>query len=55
MNSGTVIYHITSQAVTVFLPVKSVGVVGDARRYEYMTASSFKMAITQFDCIGTVC
>ena len=25
-----------SQAFTVFLPVKSVGVVGDARRYEYV-------------------
>lgn len=32
------LYHKVSQAFAVFLPIKSVGVVGDGRRYEYVIA-----------------
>lgn len=32
------LYHTVSQAFAVFLPIKSVGVMGDGRRYDYVIA-----------------
>lgn len=60
-NSGY--YHKTSQAFAVFLPIKSVGVVGDGRRYEWVVSlravetidfMTARWANLPYDLLGTV-
>lgn len=61
--SGKTWYELTSQAFVVFLPVKSVGVMGDGRTYDYVVAlravvtSDFmtaKWAELPYDLLGKV-
>lgn len=56
-------YDLTSQAFAVFLPVKSVGVMGDGRTYEYVVAlravqtldfMTAHWAHLPYDLLGTV-
>lgn len=57
------LYDKTSQAFTVFLPIKSVGVMGDGRRYDYVVAlravetidfMTARWAHLPYDFLGTV-
>ncbi|WP_196140496.1 glutamine-hydrolyzing GMP synthase [Aliikangiella sp. G2MR2-5] len=57
------LYHKVSQAFTVFLPVRSVGVMGDGRKYDYVVAiravetidfMTAHWAHLPYDLLGTV-